>query len=60
MTLEINIFNRLRGRGRVSAKELYQRLQEESDDMMMAMAEGRVVDEIEFATRFMAQGTERR
>ena len=39
------IINRLRGRGRVTGKELYERIQEEADDMMMAMAEGRIVDE---------------
>ena len=54
------IINRLRGRGRVTGKELYERIQEEADDMMMAMAEGRIVDEIGFVTQFTSQGTNRR
>ena len=41
----------------MTGKELYERLQTEADDLMMAMAEGRLADEIGYVMRFTRQGT---
>ena len=46
------LFNKARGRRRVSGKEMYEMMLADADDLMMAMAERRPADQISFAMQF--------
>ena len=46
------LFNKARGRRRVSGKEMYEKMLADADDLMMAMAERRPADEISYVQQF--------
>ena len=46
------LFNKARGRRRVTGKEMYEKMEADADDLVMAMAERRPADEISYVMQF--------